>query len=70
MRLYLRLGFKDRSYSYDIFPASLSGASYLKAKFTKSISSYFGNARSKSLTIKVESIPPEKSTAIFAPGYL
>lgn len=66
IKLYWRPGFSDRSYSIDIRAASLSGASSRKAKLTRSICSYFGKVKSKSLAIKVESIPPEKSTAIFA----
>ena len=66
IKLNCRLGFNDLNSSYDIFPASLSGASSLKAKLTRSICYSLGRVRSKRRAISVESIPPEKRTAIFA----
>jgi len=59
-------GFRARSSSKEILAASRSGASSLKAKFTKSMGYSLGRVRSSNLAISVLSTPPEKSTAILA----
>lgn len=67
IRLYFRSGLSIFSYSYEILPDYLSGASCLKAKLIKSIYSDFGRTRSSILAIIVESMPPENRTATLAP---
>jgi hypothetical protein len=70
IKLNRRLGFSARNYSYETLADSRSGASSRKQRFTKSISYSLGRVRSSRRAIKLESIPPENSTAILQPGSL